>query len=523
MQPDATRNPGPVSFVGAGPGAPDLLTLRAAERLRAADVIVHDALVPQRLLDEINPTAERIAVAREEATRPNPGVATGRLLARLALEGRTVVRLKGGDPTVFARLTEELEPLRQAGIRIEFVPGVTAALAAASAAGIPLTTRDAASSLTIVTGREADDKAEGVDFRALAALPGTLAVYMGVEQVARWSQELLRAGMPGDTPVTIVSRCSWPDQRIMTTTLASCVADCTRQSWQSPAVAVIGQAASAAVAATGPLSERLVLVTRPVGQETELAAAVRAAGGECIHVPVIRIADPPTWQPVDDAIARADTYDWIVFASGNGVRGFLRRLRAAGLDGRALGTARLAAIGPATQRQLEEAGFHCDLTPQTFRSEGLAAALAGTARRGRFLLVRADKGRDVLRCELESLGHHVDEVVAYESQPVEALTADIVGTIDRLHIDWITLTSSSIAEAAIRLFGDRMRHWKIASISPVTSATLTRAGWQPTVEAAEATVGGVVEVIRGWEAATAGVRPPAESPETANLPPSRRD
>ncbi len=523
MHPDPIQNPGPVSFVGAGPGAPDLLTLRAAERIRAADVIVHDALVPSRLLDEIHPTAERIAVARDESARPNPGIATGRLLARLALEGRTVVRLKGGDPTVFARLTEELEPLRQAGIRIEFVPGVTAALAAASAARMPLTTRDAASSLTIVTGREADDKAEGVDFRALAALTGTLAIYMGVEQVARWSQELLRAGMPGTTPVTIVSRCSWPDQRIATTTLASCVADSARQGWQSPAVAVIGQAAAAAVEDAGSLSGRLVLVTRPAGQEAELVAAVHAAGGSCLHVPAIRIADPPSWEPVDDAIARADTYDWIVFASGNGVRGCLGRLRAAGRDGRALGTAKLAAIGPATRRQLEDSGFHCDLTPQTFRSEGLAAALAGTARHGRFLLIRADKGRDVLRSELESLGHHVDEVVAYVSQPVESLPIDVADTIDRLPVAWITLTSSSIAEAAVRLFGDRMRQWRIASISPVTSATLLRAGFEPTVEAAEATVSGVVEAIRGWEASAAGVRPPAESPETANLPPSRRD
>jgi uroporphyrinogen III methyltransferase/synthase len=507
-------------FVGAGPGAPDLLTLRAVERLRTAEVIVHDALVPLRVLDEVNLAAERIPVAREQEMRPNPGVATGRLLAKLALEGRTVVRLKGGDPTVFARLTEELEPLRQAGIQVEFVPGVTAALAAAAAAGVPLTSRDVASSLTIVTGREADEKTDGIDFQSLAALSGTLAVYMGVEQAARWSRELIAAGRSPDTPVTVVSRCSWPDQRVGVTTLAECAADFVRQGWQSPAVVIVG---AAATVEAGPLRGGLVLVTRPIGQETELVAAVRSAGGECLHVPVIRIADPPAWQPLDEAIAHADTYDWIVFASSNGVRGFVRRLRAAKLDGRALGSARLAAIGPATRKQLEEAGFHCDLTPESFRSEGLVAALGGALCRGRFLLVRADKGRDVLRRGLEALGHHVDEVVAYESRAVESIDPADLAALDRLPIGWITLTSSSIAESAVALFGERLRRWKIASLSPVTSTALEQAGLRPTVEATEATAAGLVAAILRWEASPAEPRPSAESPGTVHLPPSFRD
>jgi uroporphyrinogen III methyltransferase/synthase len=509
---------GRVSFVGAGPGAPDLLTLRAVERLRAADVIVHDALVPLRVLDEVNPAAERIPVAREQETRPNPGLATGRLLATLAMQGRTVVRLKGGDPSVFARLTEELEPLREAGIQVDFVPGVTAALAAAAAAGVPLTSRDGASSLTIVTGREADEKADGIDFHSLAALSGTLAIYMGVEQAARWSRQLVAAGKSPDTPVTVVSRCSWPDQRVGITTLARCAADFLRHGWLSPAVVIVG---AAGVVEAGPLGGELVLVTRPMGQETEIVTAVRSAGGECLHLPVIRIADPPSWRPLDEAIARADTYDWIVFASSNGVRGFMRRMRLAHRDGRALGSARLAAIGPATRRQLEDSGFHCDLTPESFRSEGLVAALGGQLRRGRFLLVRADKGRDLLRRGLEDLGHHVDEVVAYESRPVAPLDSDTLALIDRLPIRWITLTSSSIAESAVALFGERMRRWKIASISPVTTAAIEQAGLRPTVEAAEATVQGLVDAMLRSEP-PAGLRPPAESPGTVNLPPSFR-
>ena len=503
--------------MGAGPGAADLLTLRAVDRLRAADVVVHDSLVPHQVLDEVNPTAERIQVDRDLDQRPSPGTATGRLLARLALDGRTVVRLKGGDPTVFARLAEELEPLRQAGVAVEFVPGITAALAAAAAAAVPLTSRDSASSVTLVTGREADGKADGIDFRALAGLPGTLAVYMGVEQVARWSRELLAAGLAADTPVTIVSRCSWPDQRIGGSTLGDCVRDFGAQRWRSPAVVMVG---AKAAPAAGPLRGQLVLATRPVGQEGEIAAAIRAAGGECINVPLVRIADPPSWQPLDEAIGRADTYDWIVFASGNGVRGFTRRLAALSLDGRALGTARLAAIGPATRRQLEAAGYRCDLVPPWFSSEALAAALAERTVRGRYLLVRADKGRDVLRHELESLGHHVDEAVAYQSQPLESLDPDTLAGLTVAPVSWLMLTSPSIADAAVRLFGSRLRAWRIATISPLTSAALARHGLQPAAEAVEATVTGLVDAI--VRHGPAGVRLSAESAEAANLPPNSR-
>jgi uroporphyrinogen III methyltransferase/synthase len=260
-------------------------------------------------------------------------------------------------------------------------------------------------------------------------------------------------------------------------------------------------------------------VTRPAGQHDEVDALVREAGGECLHVPVIAIADPPSWQPLDEAIDRADGYDWIVFASANGVRSFLRRLRAAGRDARGLGTARLAAIGPATRRELEQAGLVCDLVPDTFRSEGLAAALAGTVRNGRFLLVRADKGRDVLRRDLEALGHHVDEVAAYCSRPLDSLDDDVLAMLDDLPIDWIMVTSSSIAEAAARLFGSRMRQWRIASISPVTTTAIVTSGLQPTVEADQATLEGLVAAMVGWHAGVARAAQPAESPKPADVTP----
>jgi uroporphyrinogen III methyltransferase/synthase len=484
-----------VIFVGAGPGAADLLTQRAVDRLKRADVVVHDRLVHADVLALVPASAERICIDRSDTTEMDPGLETGELLVRLAADGQQVVRLKGGDPTVFARLAEELEPLRKAGLSVEIVPGVTAALAAAAAAGIPLTSRGAASSLSLVTGHEARGKTELCDLTGLASLPGTLAVYMGVERIASWSKRLIEAGRPGTTPVTVVSRCSWPDQRLATTTLAACAEDAEREGWQSPAVLLVGRAVAPVI--KRPLGGKLVIVTRPVGQEREMMSLLQAAGGTCLHVPTIRITSPADPSLLDAAITRLASYDWIVFASANGVRGFLDRMRAAGLDGRALGTARIAAIGPATRRSLDDAGYACDLMPDAFRSEGLVESFAGLPRGGRFLLVRADRGRDILRRSLEAAGHVVDEAPAYRSVPVEQLDAATAEILAAAESPWLTVTSGAIAEAAIRLCGPwiRLRGWKVASLSPVTSAALRRFGLEPTVEAAEATASGLVAAI----------------------------
>jgi len=500
---------GRVVFVGAGPGSPDLLTLRGRDWLEAADVVVHDRLVPAWFLAHVPPSATRIPVDRD-AAGVDQGRSTGELLVRLASDGATVVRLKGGDPTIFARLAEELEPLHRAGVPTEIVPGVTAAMAAAAAAGIPLTSREGGSSLSLVTGHDARGKPEPVDFRRLAQLPGTLAVYMGTDRVADWSRQLLEAGRAPDTPVTVVSRCSWPDEAVTVTSLAACAAG--TAPWCMPAVLLVGPLASAAVTRGGPLHGRVVIVTRPVGQEGTLVAAVRAAGGACLHVPVVRIGEPPDWAPLDAAVAAASSYDWIVFASGNGVRSFVSRLRAAGLDGRALGTARLAAIGPATGRCLEEAGFVCDLVPDVFRSEGLVEAFPPPIRGGRFLLVRADRGREALRSGLLERGGHVDEVVAYSSQPETGFDPAVLESLPDAGRCWITLTSAAIVEAAVRLFGERMRSWRIASLSPVTTAALRRFGLEPDAEAEAATAEDLVAAICRQERDSA---PPAPSESAA--------
>lgn len=349
-----------------------------------------------------------------------------------------------------------------------------------------------------MTGHEAGDKPTAIDFRTLASLPGTLAIYMGIEQMDRWSTALRGAGKPADTPVTIVSRCSWPDQRIVCSSLATCAVDATAAGLTPPAIAIVGEAAGP-TPRSGPLAGRRVLVTRPAGQGEDLAAAIRGAGGESICVPVVRLGPPPSWQPLDDALAAAGSYDWIVLSSANGVRGFVARLRAAGRDARWLGTARIAAIGTATRRELSAAGLACDLTPAEFCSEGLASAFADLPPGGRFLLVRADRGRDLLPRQLAADGHHVDEVAAYANQPLEVLDAATLEAVDAAGIDWVTVTSPSIAAAAARLFGDRMRRWQIASISPVTTAALAPLGLTPAAEAGQATMESLVAALAAAE------------------------
>lgn len=494
--------PGSVVFVGAGPGDPDLLSLRAAESFRQADVVVHDALVPEAVLELIPASVERLAVPRDcRDDAADPGTAVGRLLAAMATAGRRVVRLKGGDPGIFGRLSEEMAPVRAAGIPMQIVPGITAAAAAAAAAGIPLTSRSNASALTILTGHEASDKPEAIDFRTLAATPGTLAIYMGVEQVGRWSGELMAAGKPADTPVTIVSRCGWPDERIGTSTLARCARDFERHAWPSPAVVIVGDVAERSAAdSSRPLTGRRVLVTRPRDQGDALDAAIRGAGARCLHVPAITVGPPPSWEPLDEAIQQASGFDWIVFASANGARAFAGRMRATGLDARCLGTARLAAIGAATSRELAAAGLVCDRVPGRANSEGVVEEFAAVPPASRFLLVRANRGRDLMRRELEARGHMVSEVAAYATEPVVALDPTTATLLERLPVDWVTVTSSLIAEATLGLFRDRLSGWRIASLSPITSATLRRLGLEPTVEAPVATVESLVDAMAAWEA-----------------------
>jgi len=492
---------GKVYLVGAGPGDPGLITLRGVECLRRADVILYDYLANERLLEHAPAAAERICVGKHGRSRLWPQSEINEQLVHLAREDKQVVRLKGGDPIVFARATEELEALVQAGVAFEIVPGITAALAAGSYAGIPITHRDHASAIALVTGQEHTDKDDlSLDYPALAAFPGTLVFYMGVTTAPAWTRKLIEAGKPAATPVAIIRRCSWPDQTRITCKLGEVAERLTAgEKVRPPAIIVVGEVASLGERFSWfdrrPLFGRRIMVTRPREQAGKLTAILEELGAEVLAQPAIEISPPASWTGVDEALSRLREFDWVVFSSSNGVRYLLARMLSSGRDMRALAAVQLAAIGPGTAEELAAYHLRADLQPSEFRAESLAAELRPRAAGRRFLLVRASRGREVLAEELVRAGASVTQVIAYQSTDVTTPAPDVAQALAEGGIDWVTVTSSAIASSLVNLFGEHLRQTRLASISPITSATLRRAGYEPTAEATEYTMAGVADAI----------------------------
>jgi uroporphyrinogen III methyltransferase/synthase len=411
-----------------------------------------------------------------------------------------VVRLKGGDPAVFGRSAEEAEALQVAGVPFEMVPGVTAGLAAAAYAGIPVTHADHASAVALVTGQERHCKqGPPLDYGALADFPGTLVFYMGVTSARQWSQALIGRGKPAGTPAAIVRRCTRSDQVVIPCTLADLGEVIERKGIRPPAVILVGEAVAAAPQqwwfTARPLLGTRVLVTRPRHQADALAGPLAGLGAEVLFQPAIEISEPADWRPVDRVIARIQEFDWLVFSSANGVCYFLDRLLQGG-DLRRLGNTRLAAIGPGTAEELARFRLRPDVVPQEHRAEALAAALSKGAADRRFLLIRASRGREVLAEDLTAAGGHVDQVVVYQSRDVEQADPQIAAALTDGQISWITVTSSAIAQSLARLFGESLRRARLASISPITSETLRKLGFEPAAEATVYTMEGVVKAIR---------------------------
>ncbi len=389
---------GKVYLVGAGPGDPGLLTLRGAECLAEADVVLYDYLAAPELLSHTHAGAELICLGRHGHGRLMSQTEICELLVRHAADGRTVVRLKGGDPAIFARLAEELAALEAAGVPYEIVPGVTAASAASSHAGVPLTDRDEASCVAFITGRERGEKqdADELDYAAIAKFPGTLVFYMGITTAPVWSQELIAHGKSAKTPVAIVRRCSLPDQESILTTLGELPGVLKQHKLRPPAVVIVGDVARERRAENWfnqrPLFGKTVLVTRPEHQADDFANRLRVLGADVLIQPAIEISPPSDWGPVDAAIDRLGEFDWLVFSSSNGVHFFMQRLLARGHDARRLGNARLAAIGPATLAALAEFHLVADVQPDEYRAEALAEALSPQVSGKRALLLRASRG-----------------------------------------------------------------------------------------------------------------------------------
>jgi uroporphyrinogen III methyltransferase/synthase len=467
--------------------------------LARADLVLYDYLVNSQILEHA-PSAEKVCLGRHGHGRIVSQDEVNERLVAAAGEGKIAVRLKSGDPGVFARAAEEAGALEAAGIAYEIVPGVTAAIAVSSYAGIPITHRDLASAVALITGQEMRGKAEcGVDFDALARFPGTLVFYMGVTTAPDWSTRLITAGKPPETPVAIVRRCSWPDQQALHTSLDELASVLAAQRLRPPAVIVVGDVAPLGQTLSWfeqrPLFGQTVLVTRPIEQARRMRAKLAELGANVQVQPAIEICDPTDWTPVDDALHRLATFDWLVFSSANGVQYLLDRLPACGLDLRALGGVRLAAIGPATVERLAEHHLLADIQPDEHRAEALAEALAGDAAGKRILLARASRGREVLSEQLITAGAEVEQVVAYTSRDTTTSNPDIAEALREGRVDWVTVTSSAIARSLVGLFGDDLRNARLATISPITSEVLRCLGHEAAVEAAEYTTDGVIEAI----------------------------
>lgn len=492
---------GKVYLVGAGPGDPGLLTLRAVECLQAADVVLYDYLANPRVLRHLRPDALAISLGAHGHTKIWSQTEINARLVAEALAGKTVARLKGGDPSVFGRLAEELEALRAHDIPYEIVPGITAASAAAGFAEILITHRDHASAVALVTGHEDAGKTESsLDYDALARFPGTLVFYMGVTRVKEWTSKLLAAGKSPQTPVAIVRRASLPDQVVVHSTLGETAAALTPSSkLRPPVVVIVGEVAGLHPTLSWfqkrPLFGQQIVVTRAAEQAGELRAQLELLGAEVFEQPAIEIRDPSDWTAVDSAIARLDTFDWIVFSSSNGVEKLLARMFALERDARAFGRAKLAAVGPGTAHKLAAYHLFADLIPPEYRAESLAKALARQPWR-KMLLIRASRGRDVLSEQLQAAGCSVEQIVAYESRDVQEPDERVAQLLAAGKIAWMTVTSSAIARSLVHLFGEDLRRAQLASISPLTSATLRELGHEPAVEATEYTLAGLIAAIQ---------------------------
>lgn len=497
---------GIVYLVGAGPGDPGLLTRRGAEALSRADVVVYDHLASPRLLDLAPAGALKICAGKSvgHCTMAQPEI--NRVITEHALAGRTVVRLKGGDPFVFGRGAEEAEHLVEAGVAFQVVPGVTAGVGVTAYAGVAVTHRDVASAVAFVTGHHDPEAPEGdhrLDWSALAKFPGTLVIYMGVTRLDALCRTLIRLGRPAETPAALIASGTLPRQRTVAATLADLPSQVAESGVGPPALLVVGEV----VARRGPLTwfenlplfGRRIVSTRPLDESGASSATLEALGAEVLSAPTVTIGPPEDWSPVDRALGRLREFDWLVFTSGHGVRYFLDRLESLGGDLRALGSLKLAAIGPATAEALARYHLRADLVPEEFRSEALASALVKRAAGTRLLLARADRGRAVLREQLERVAQ-VEQVAVYRNADAESIPAEVIARIVSGSVDWVTLTSSATAERLHALLPDEARlaigrNVRLASISPVTSETALRLGWEVAAEAEEATWEGLVRAL----------------------------
>ena len=484
-------------LIGAGPGDPSLITVKGQKILARADVILYDHLANDRLLDLAPEYAEKIYVGKKRAKHEMTQEEISAILVDRAQRGLTVVRLKGGDPFIFGRGGEEMEALAAAGLPFEIVPGVTTPLGIAAYTGVPLTHREHSSAVTFVTGHNV----EAIDWSKLGAAE-TLVLFMGLVNFPAIARALIEKGRSPDTPAMAVRWATRPDQETIVGTLETLPHRISEAGMKPPATIIVGEVVALRDKFNWyerlPLFGQRIVVTRDRNQAADLANPLEALGAEALLLPVIKICEPSNPNPLDRAIARLASYDWLIFTSANGVRYFMDRLDHSPHDLRSL-KARICAIGPATKAAVEALHLKVDLMPQEYVAESLVEAFATeNLESKKILLPRAAIARDLVPRELTSRGAQVDVVEAYQTIAPQNLSANAQAILAR-NPHWITFTSSSTVTNFIAAAGrEALTKIKIASIGPITSATLRDYQLEPTLEAQPHTVDGLVQAITAF-------------------------
>jgi uroporphyrinogen III methyltransferase/synthase len=504
-----------VYLVGAGPGDPGLLTVAGERALRRAAVCVYDYLANPALLDLLPPGCARIYVGKAAGAHTLTQDEINALLiekARAGAADAVIVRLKGGDPYVFGRGGEEAAALQAVGIRFVVIPGVTAGIAGPAYAGIPVTQRGVATSVTFVTGHESAEKdpdALTIDFAGLASLirrGGTVVFYMGVRNLDQIAAKLREHGAAATVPCAVIAWATYARQRTVTGTLETIGSIVREAAIAPPAITVVGHVVELRETLNffeqRPLHGKMALVTRTRRQASELATRLTALGATVLEAPTIDIAEPTDWTPVDVALHELPSYAWVIFTSANAVEATWQRLTLQGRDSRSLGSAKVAAIGPGTAAALRERGVIADLVPATSIGEALADAVltaAGDLSGKRVLWLRADGARPALQAALTAAGALVDDLTVYRTVAAEALPGNVLAALEKGAVDWITFTSASTAKNLHALLPaemqERVAAMKLLSIGPITSAAMRELGWKPSVEATEHNIDGMIAAL----------------------------
>lgn len=491
-------------LVGAGPGDPDLITVRGRECIEIADVVIYDYLSNPELLTWAKDDAELVYAGKKGTGPKQEQGSINQLMIEKAREGKTVTRLKGGDPLVFGRGGEEASELKTAGVRFEIVPGISSVFAAPAYAGIPVTHRLYNSSLTIFTGHEDPSKeTPTVDYKKIAAADGTKLVLMGVENLQQICDRLIEHGAKANTPCALIRWATTGGQETLTASLKAIAAKAEKHGFRAPAVLVIGEVVNLRKELNWfenrPLSGKRVIVTRTRRTAGLLSGKLRKLGADIIELPTTRIEKPTDEMAFGEMVMDCHRYDWLIFSSPNGVERFFKIFYRIYKDAREIGGVKIAAIGPGTAEKIKQYHLSVDLLPKKSVAESLAEAfekMDASIENLTMLWVRAEGARPVLSERLSAAGVILDEGIAYRTV---ADTDDITGALERFKhegADIITFTSSSSVEGFLKLKLDLPERLKIVSIGPATSRTLKAAGLDVDVEAKEHNLDGLITAVR---------------------------